>query len=113
MVNQRTGDVIFAEVIQARRMRERAKGLLGTRSLPPGRALLIAPARQVHTFGMRYPIDIIFCGREWEVVGVVRNLPPNRLTAFRWRARCVLECAAGGASQVQTGDVLEIQPIER
>lgn len=112
MVNQRTGEVLFTDVILVRRMAERAKGLLGTTSIPPGRALLIEPARQVHTFGMKYPIDVVFCSRDMKVLRVVRNLEPNRLTALRWRARCVLECASGSTRGIRTGDVLEVQPID-
>ena len=113
IVNQRTNDVLFEEVFRAKGVGQRAKGLLGTESLPPGRALLIEPARQVHTVGMKFSIDVLFCGPEMQVVRVVRNLAPNRLTAIHWRARRVIECAAGDAGDVQVGDVLEIQPIER
>ena len=113
MVNGRTGDILFAEVIRADGIRERAKGLLGTGALPLGRALVLAPARQIHTFGMRYPIDVVFCDREMNVLGVHREVPPNRLTRVHWGARCVIECAAGGAAGIQIGDVLEIQPMER
>lgn len=94
-------------------MKERAKGLLGTTSIPAGRALLIEPARQIHTFGMRYPIDVVFCGRDMQVVGTITALEPNRLTGLRWQARCVIECAAGGARDLEVGDVLDVQPIDR
>lgn len=112
-MNESTGQTLFIEVIRARSPRERAKGLLGTSSLPEGRALLIERARQVHTFGMKYPIDIIFCNRDMRVIDVLSAVVPMRLTPLRWRSRYVFEAAVGTTRGVTTGDVLSLQPIER
>lgn len=112
MVNQRTGEILFTEVMRARRPKDRVKGLLGTTSFPSGAAIVIEPARQVHTFGMKYPIDVIFCDDEMKVIGVLAAVAPARLTPLRWRARCIIECAAGAASGVKEGDRLAFQPID-
>src|ERR1051325_378188 len=45
----------------------RMKGLLGRRSLPPGEGILITPAPSIHTWFMRFPIDVVFLGRDLEV----------------------------------------------
>jgi uncharacterized membrane protein (UPF0127 family) len=113
LVNRRTGKVVFRDVMTARRMSQRTKGLLGTTVLAEGRALLIPRARQVHTIGMRYPLDLVFCDRSLEVVAVRRNVAPWRVTPIVWRARSVIECASGGAEGIVPGDALELQPIER
>ncbi|HVL82507.1 MAG TPA: DUF192 domain-containing protein [Actinomycetota bacterium] len=74
-----------------------ARGLLGRSSLGPDEGLLLK-ARRVHTFGMRFPIDAVFCGRDLRVVGV-ETLEPNRLSRrYRGARRCV-ELAAGAASR--------------
>lgn len=88
----------------------RRRGLLGTDVLPPGEGLLIMPCRQVHTFGMRYPIDAVFLDAEHRVLRVVRSLRPRRLSTLVWRARAVLELPAGTAEDVgiAKGDLLEI-----
>lgn len=111
-MNQRSGEILFTEVIRARRPKDRVKGLLGTTSLPPGTAIVIEPARQIHTFGMKYPIDVIFCDDKMQVIEVLDAVAPARLTPLRWRARCVIECAVGGASRVKEGDRLAFQPID-
>lgn len=112
-MNQRTGETVFDALIRAAGPRERMKGLLGTEGLPASSALVLEPARQVHTFGMRYPIDVLFCDQSLRVIDVRRSVPPNRLTPLRWRARLVIECAAGSSAGVDVGDTLEIQRTER
>jgi len=79
---------------------ERMRGLLGRP--PPGHdgALLIDPCRAVHTFGMRYPIDLIYLGNDWTVSSTVSELPPWRMSTDR-RAAMVLELAAGAAKRLE------------
>jgi uncharacterized membrane protein (UPF0127 family) len=86
----------------ARTFFERAKGLIGTKSLMPGEGLLILRCNSIHTFFMSFPIDAAFLDRNDNVVKVVRNIHPWRL--FVWggvRARQVLETAADGVDAVR------------
>ena len=57
---------------------ERAKGLIGRKSLAPGTGMLITKCNCIHTFFMRFPIAATFLDREGKVVKVVRNIPPWR-----------------------------------
>ena len=84
----------------------RLRGLLGRDA--PG-ALLIAPARSVHTCGMRFPIDVVFLDERLTVVRVVRALRPWRVAGER-RARAVLELPAGGADGIEVGVRLRLRP---
>jgi hypothetical protein len=84
----------------------RALGMLGWREPQP---LFIAPARSVHTCGMRFPIDVVFLDAELRVVKVVRDLPAWRVASAR-RARAVLELPAGGAAALEAGVRLELRP---
>lgn len=88
----------------------RRRGLLGRESVDGG-ALLIAPCRGVHTFGMRFAIDVAHLSRSAKVLRV-RTMRPGRLGAFVWRASSVLEADAGALASwgVSVGDVLEIRP---
>jgi len=52
----------------------------------------------VHTFGMRFPIDVVFLDREDRVVRVAREVPPRRFAGARW-ARTVIETRAGEADR--------------
>lgn len=75
---------------------ERLRGLLGRAEPDPGIALLIDPCWAVHTFGMRYRIDVVFCDANWHVLRTVEALAPRRVAATRG-ARRVLELRAGSA----------------
>ncbi len=80
------------------------------RTLEPGEALLLQPCKQVHTFGMAYPIDVLFCARDGEVLHVLRRMKPRRVGRVVWRAGFAIELNAGAAEQVQVGDRVAIGP---
>lgn len=75
------------------------RGLLGRRALPGGEGVLLSPAASVHTFCMRFPIDVVFLDGGLAVLGVAPHVPPWRARAHRG-ARHVLELAAGEAERV-------------
>lgn len=101
-------DEVLASLELAEGRAARAKGLLGRDGLDG--ALLLRPCRSVHTFRMRFPIDVAFLDRELVVVRTQR-LVPNRVTAPCWGARAVLEAEAGafGAWGLRPGDRLEVR----
>ena len=78
----------------------RLRGLLGTRDLRRGNGLWIRPCRQVHMFGMRYAIDIVFLDDAHRVVGAVSDLRPWRVSPLVKTASSVLELPAGTIAQV-------------
>lgn len=72
----------------------RLLGLAGLRAVPTGHALLLPRTRSVHTFGMRVPIDLVWCDGDGRVVRIDEGVRPGRLRGCR-EARSVLETAAG------------------
>ncbi len=101
----RDGDVLASlEVAESRRARRR--GLLGRDGIDG--ALLLEPGKSVHTFGMRFAIDVVFCDGQGRIVKV-RTLPRGRVTWPVWSARSVIECEAGSAERwgLAVGDQLE------
>lgn len=85
-------------VAEARGRRARMRGLARLDDLPPDEALLIPRCSSVHTFGMRFALDLVFVDRRGRVVRVERDVKPRRL---RWvpRARSVLETRSGEADR--------------
>lgn len=76
--------------------RTRSKGLLGRTGLVG--ALWLAPARQVHTFRMKFSIDVAHLAKDGTVLHVA-TMPPGRLGRWVWRSRGVLEAEAGAFAQ--------------
>ena len=70
--------------------RARLLGLAWLRAVPPSCALLLPRCRSVHTFGMRFALDLVWLDGDGAVVRVDRSVPPRRV---RWcrSARAVLE----------------------
>ncbi len=82
-------------VLFARTRRERTRGLRGS---PSPQALLLR-AKQIHTFGMKFPIDAVFVSRHLCVLRVV-TMPPRRISPVVLRASWVLELPAGEANKM-------------
>jgi len=106
------GSPVCERCVVADRMFSRMKGLLGRRSLPAGEGLLIRPAPSIHTYFMRFPIDVVFLSRAGEVMKVSADVGPWRTRSCR-RAYAVLELAAGEAKRrgIATGDHLEAEAL--
>lgn len=95
----------------ARSFFARLKGLMGHPGLAAGEGLLINPCSSVHSYFMRFPIDVVFADRDDVVVGLTPAMPPNRPYAGARRARYVIELPAGtiAASGTQVGDKLKLE----
>lgn len=61
---------------------ERLRGLLGRSSLSEGHAFMIPRCASVHMFFMRFPIDVLFCSRELEVLQLIEGLKPWRCSSY-------------------------------
>ena len=82
---------------------QRRRGLAGLDVLPEGRALHLRPCRAVHTFGMRFDLDLVWLDGASRVVRVDRGVPPRRRRTCL-RARSVVELRAGEADRLlETG----------
>ncbi len=80
----------------------RTRGLIGRPPPRPGTGLWLSPCRWVHTFGMRYPIDVVFLDRDRTVLEVV-TVAPWRLSPWVGAAESVVELIAGEAARLGIG----------
>lgn len=87
----------------------RTRGLLGRQCLAPDHALVIAPCSAIHTFGMQFPIDVIFVAGDGRILKIRRNMRAGRMTASIG-AFATVEMAAGEADRhsLTAGDYLEV-----
>lgn len=90
----------------------RNKGLLGRNALAPGEGLWIVPCQSVHTYFMRFAIDLVYLDRKKRVRKIRSAVGPWRLSACL-SAHSILELPAGTirASLTERGDTLEITPV--
>ena len=112
-VRNRTRGTLLGDRVQvADNPRSRRIGLLTETRLQPGAGLWIFPSQAIHTFWMRFSIDVAFLDRNLRVKRVYHRMPPFRLSRFVWGAQSVLELASGvlADSGTETGDELQISP---
>ena len=93
--NVDTGSVIAERVAVAATRATRRVGLLNHTSLPEGEGLWIVPSRGVHTFRMRFPIDVIALDQDGRIIDRVTHLQPWRIRLPRRGTAGVLELAEG------------------
>jgi uncharacterized membrane protein (UPF0127 family) len=86
----------------------RLKGLLGRSGIDG--AILLAPARSIHTLGMRFPIDVAFCDADLTVLAI-RRVRPHRIPLSPRGTRAVVEAENGSFErwELRPGDQLEIR----
>ena len=100
--------ILAARVEVADHGAKRSKGLLGRACLMPGEGLWIVPCEAVHTFCMRFAIDLVYIDRHKRVMKVRSDVMPWRMSACL-SAYSVIELAAGTVRETRTqaGDLLD------
>ena len=86
-------------------------GLAGRERLAAGCGLLIRSSSGIHTFGMRFPIDVVALNRDLVVLRLWQRVVPFRMTGISLRTHSILELPAGQIQQcgMQVGDQLEFE----
>lgn len=90
----------------------RLRGLVGSPPLAAGEGLLLVPCGAVHTFGVRYPMDVAFVDERGAVLAVYHRLAPGRWSRWHGRTAAALELPAGTLATTGTspGDTLAWAP---
>lgn len=109
-----TRQTILANCVDvADRGPKRRKGLLGRDHLPDGEGLWIIPCEAVHTFRMKFSIDLVYLSRDSRVKKVRSDVAPGRMSACL-SAHSIVELPAGTIRKTRTeaGDRLEFSPAD-
>lgn len=96
-------------ILVADKVLDRMVGLMFSKSLGESDGLLIKRCNSIHTFFMRYPIDLLFLSDEKKIVKIIRNLRPWRMTRLYFRSNQVLELMGGTLDDsIDIDDQLEV-----
>ena len=111
ILNVTKGVVIARKAQIASSFWQRMKGLLGSRGLSAQEALILKPCSSIHTFFMRFSIDVLFLDKDMRIAKLIQKMPPNRLSPIVWASQVVIELPAGKISQTNTqiGDTVEFR----
>ena len=108
MVSFSNNQILGQDVVVADTWQMRTKGLIGRSKLDSGEGLLIKNCKAIHTWFMRFAIDVAFLDKNYCVVKTISQLKPFRLAFGGRNAQHVLELSADAinSAQVRIGEVL-------
>jgi len=109
-INVTTQQEISSNLLLADTIISRMKGLLGRDTMPADMALWIKPCKGVHTFGMKFSIDVIYLDKNNTVIALEKNLRPNKMTRVYLKAASVIELPENSIdlSKTAPGNKIEI-----
>jgi len=110
VVNRNTGEVILQELNLADTFMKRFLGLMGKRELKPGSGLKIEPCNSIHTFNMKFPIDVIFLSEGHQVLKLISSMKSGRVSAIVKGAKYVIEANASEfTDKIYEGHIIEVK----
>lgn len=102
------GAVISHKMVTATNTFSRMLGLMFSEKLPDCDGFLISPCNSIHTFFMRYSLDVLFLDKNFKIVKVIYDLTPWKMTWIYFKSRHVLEMKAGTMKKgLNAGETLE------
>ena len=110
IINKNNNKLLASKVIMADTFMTRLKGLMFKKNLEKDTAMLIHPCNSVHTFFMKFSLDILFISKEYEVIYVIENMLPGKTSPLIRKAMGVLEFTSGTIEKTNTkkGDFLNV-----
>jgi uncharacterized membrane protein (UPF0127 family) len=113
VVNETRGVTLAERAQRAENIWSRFVGLMGKASFPEGSGLEITQCAGIHTFFMRFPIDVLFLDDAGKVIRAIPDLRPWRATGIYITATRTVELPAGTIARTGTtaGDRVEVTPL--
>ncbi len=112
--NVSRGNVIAGKGRVAEGFFARLKGQIGRERLDEDEGLCIKPCKGIHTFFMKFDIDVVFVDRNGLVCGIVENIRPSRVSQYISSASYVIELSRGMCKKkgIEIGNKIELHPLE-
>ena len=99
------------QIVLAHTRREINRGLLGREQLQTGEGMWLNPCGSVHTFWMKFAIDVVYLSRDMRALKIVHQMWPWNMSFAPWSSHSTLELPIGTCRQTGTevGDRLAIE----
>lgn len=110
IINKSNNSVLADNVIVADTFFYRLKGLMFKRTFEDNSAIVLYPCNSIHTFFMKFSLDVIFLSNDYKVIYLMKNIGPRRISPIVKNAKIVLELPSGVINKTGTklGDFLNI-----
>lgn len=108
LINKTNNTVISENVILANTFLRRLKGLMFTKKLPDENALHIAPCNEIHTFNMKYSIDVLYLDKNNNILALDEDMQPGKIGRKVKNAVSVVELKSGKIKRlgIETGQAV-------
>lgn len=95
IINKTKNTLLAKDIAIADTAFKRMQGLLGKKEFKEGQALILKPCNSIHTFFLRFTIDVLFVDKHSKVIEAISCLKPFRLTRIYWLSVLAIELPAG------------------
>lgn len=94
----------------AKSLFSRSVGVIGWKDFGDKNGLLLTNTSSIHTFFVRFPLEVVFLNKEMEIIKIVENLRPFSFSPIVWKAKHVLEMPTGSISKyaLKNGDKINL-----
>ena len=100
LINKTSNTIISENVMVANTYFKRLKGLMFTKELPDQSALHIVPCNEIHTFNMKYSIDVLYLDRNNNILHIEEEMQPGKIGKRVKNAVSVVELPSGKVKRV-------------
>jgi len=109
LINKTTNTTISEDVMVADTFFTRLKGLMFSKELPDKKSLHIIPCNEIHTFNMKYSIDVLYLDKNNNILHIDEEMQPGKIGKRVKKAISVVELPSGKAksSQIEVGQAVE------
>jgi len=110
VVNTSKNTILADNAELANTFLKRLIGLLNRKALNPGEALILAPSNSIHSFFMRFTIDVLFLDKSGKVIRTLPSFKPFRLSPICFNSHSVIEFPENTLelTQTQPGDIINL-----
>ena len=107
--NPKTQEVFADDLTLNNTFYSRLMGLMFKKNLPAGSGIILKPCTQIHTCFMRFNIDVLFLDKDLQVLHIIENMKPWRISPLFLKARYTVELTAGTLrGRVKKGEILAL-----
>ena len=111
LINKENNQALASDLRKAKTLGERIKGLIGRKNLQEKEALWISACPSIHTFFMKFPIDVIFTDKNFQIVSLFENVPSGKFLWGGFKSQNVFEVKTGQIkkAKLKKGDFLYVE----
>jgi len=87
---------------------QKLQGLLGKTSIKSTEGIVLTKCKQIHTFGMKFPIDIVVLDKDFKIIDFISDLKANKISPYYRRSYYIIELATNSYNKNLFKDINQL-----